>query len=119
MLEPQAILDAARRAADAASSPAEVVLFGSYARGDADPASDLDLMVIEDRVSDKTAEYLRIHRAVGSMGVGVDIVILSREEFERRREVPGTVSYWAAREGRRVIGWANGMSSAPARPAPG
>ena len=79
-----------------------MVLFGSYARGDADPASDLDLMVIEDRVSDKTAEYLRIHRAVGSMGVGVDIVILSREEFERRREVPGTVSYWAAREGRRV-----------------
>jgi hypothetical protein len=59
-------------------------------------------MVIEDQVDDKTAEYLKIHRAVGSMGVGVDIVLNSREDFERRRQVPGTVPYGAAREGRRV-----------------
>jgi predicted nucleotidyltransferase len=102
MLHPQAILDAARRAADAASRPSEVLLFGSYARGDAVAGSDLDLMVIEDQVVGKTAEYMRIHRAVGSMGVGVDIVVISREDFERRRQVPGTVPYWAAKEGRRV-----------------
>jgi predicted nucleotidyltransferase len=102
MLDLQAILDAARRAAEAASCPAEVLLFGSYARGDAKTGSDLDLMVIEDQIDDKTAEYLKIHRAVGSMGVGVDIVVISREDFERRRQVPGTVPYWAAREGRRV-----------------
>ena len=102
MLDLQAILDAARRAAEAASCPAEVLLFGSYARGDAKTGSDLDLMVIEDQIDDKTAEYLKIHRAVGSMGVGVDLVVISREDFERRRQVPGTVPYWAAREGRRV-----------------
>ena len=102
MLDLQAILDAARRAAEAASCPAEVLLFGSYARGDAETGSDLDLMVIEDQIDDKTAEYLKIHRAVGSMGVGVDIVVISREDFERRRQVPGTIPYWAAREGRRV-----------------
>lgn len=102
MLQPQAILDAARRAAEAASRPSEVLLFGSYARGDADAGSDLDLMVIEDQVHDKNAEYLKIHRAVGAMGVGVDVVVISREDFERRRQVPGTVPYRAAREGRRV-----------------
>ena len=102
MLDLQAILDAARRAAEAASCPAEVLLFGSYVRGDAETGSDLDLMIIEDQIDDKTAEYLKIHRAVGSMGVGVDIVVISREDFERRRQVPGTVPYWAAREGRRV-----------------
>ena len=99
MLPHQAIVEAARRAAQAASKPAEVVLFGSYARGDADQASDLDLMVIEDEVHDKTGEYLKIHRAVGNVGVGVDIVVISRAEFDRRRHVPGTVSYWAAKEG--------------------
>lgn len=108
MLNPQAILDAARRAAGAASCPAEVLLFGSYARGDADEGSDLDLMVIEDQVDDKTAEYLKIHRAVGSMGVGVDIVVISREDFERWRQVPGTVPYWAAKEGRRIQRIAHG-----------
>lgn len=100
MLAEQSILDAARRAADAASSPARVMLFGSYARGDADQGSDLDLLVIEQTVNDKTAEYLKLHRAIGAMGVGVDVVVMSHDEFQRRSQVPGTVPYWAAKEGR-------------------
>ena len=36
------------------------------------------------------------------MGVGVDIVVISRGDFERGRQVAGTVPYWAAREGPRV-----------------
>ena len=99
MLAPQTILDAARRAAVAASSPAQVLLFGSYARGEANSDSDLDLLVIEQQVTDKAAEYLRLHRAVGHLGVGVDVMVISREEFERRRQVPGTVPYWASKEG--------------------
>lgn len=100
MLAPQSILDAARRAAAAASSPARVVVFGSYARGDADEGSDLDLLVIEREVPDKAGEYLRLHRAIGSLGVGVDVLIYSQDEFARRSQVPGTLPYWAAREGK-------------------
>jgi predicted nucleotidyltransferase len=100
MLAQQTILDAARRAANAASSPASVMLFGSYARGDADDGSDLDLLVIERDVPDKAAEYLKLHRAIGSMGVGVDVLVMSGEEYARRSQVPGTVPYWAAKEGK-------------------
>jgi predicted nucleotidyltransferase len=99
MLAQQAILDAARRLAAAASSPAQVIVFGSYARGDADEDSDLDLLVIEREVRDKADEYMRLHRAVGSIGVGVDVVVLSRDDFERRSQVPGTLPYWAQKEG--------------------
>lgn len=99
MLAQQAILDAARRLAAAASSPAQVIVFGSYARGDADEHSDLDLLVIEREVRDKADEYMRLHRAVGSIGVGVDVVVLSRDDFERRSQVPGTLPYWAQKEG--------------------
>jgi len=102
MLAQQSILDAARRAASAASSPARVIVFGSYARGDADEGSDLDLVVIEREVPDKAAEYLKLHRAIGSIGVGVDVLVFSRDEFLRRSQVPGTVPYWAAKEGRVV-----------------
>jgi predicted nucleotidyltransferase len=102
MLAQQSIADAARRAAHAASSPARVMLFGSYARGDADPGSDLDLLVIEQTVHDKTAEYLKLHRAIGAMGVGVDVVVMSQDEFTRRSQVPGTVPYWAAKEGQII-----------------
>lgn len=76
-----------------------MVLFGSYARGEADQGSDLDLLVIEQTVEDKSAEYLKLHRAIGAMGVGVDVVVMSRDEFSRRSQVPGTVPYWAAKEG--------------------
>jgi len=102
MLAQNAILDAARRAASAASSPASVVLFGSYARGDADEGSDLDFLVIEQEVLDKSAEYLRLHRAIGAMGVGVDVLVMSSEEFARRSQVPGTLPYWAAKEGKLI-----------------
>jgi predicted nucleotidyltransferase len=100
MLAQQAILDAARRLAAAASSPAQVIVFGSYARGDADEDSDLDLLVIEREVHDKADEYMRLHRAVGAIGVGVDVVVLSRDDFNRRSQVPGTLPYWAQKEGR-------------------
>jgi predicted nucleotidyltransferase len=99
MLAQQAILEAAHRAA-AAESPLQVFLFGSYARGEADDGSDLDLLVVERQVQDKAAEYLKLHRAVGSVGVGVDVLVFSREEFERRSQVPGTVPYWAKKEGK-------------------
>jgi predicted nucleotidyltransferase len=100
MLAEQTILEAARRAAAAAESPLQVFVFGSYARGDADAGSDLDLLVVEREVHDKAAEYLKLHRAVGSVGVGVDVLVFSRDEFERRSLVPGTVPYWAKKEGK-------------------
>jgi len=102
MLTTQTILEATRRAAAAASSPSRIIVFGSYARGDADENSDLDLLVIEREVPDKAAEYLKVHRAVGSIGVGVDVLVCSEEEFERRSQVPGTVPYWARKEGKVV-----------------
>ncbi|MDP2783587.1 MAG: nucleotidyltransferase domain-containing protein [Sulfurimicrobium sp.] len=100
MLSAQHILEAARRAAAAASSPARVMVFGSYARGDADEGSDLDLLVVEREVADKAAEYLKLHRAIGAIGVGVDVLVYSQHEFERRCQVPGTVPYWAKKEGK-------------------
>lgn len=100
MLANQTILDAVRRAAEVALCPLKIIVFGSYGRGDANDDSDLDLLVIEREVSDKAAEYMRLHRAVGPIGVGVDVLVLSQEEFERRSQVPGTLPYWAKKEGR-------------------
>ena len=100
MLAQQSILDAVTRAAAVACHPLQIILFGSYARGDADDESDLDLLVIERDVPDKAAEYLKVHRAVGSIGVGVDVLVFSQEEFERRSQVPGTLPYWAKKEGK-------------------
>ena len=68
--------------------------------GDADDQSDLDLMVIESELPDKGAEYLRLKAAVGRLGVGVDLLLLSEREYEGRSQVPDTAPYWAKKEGR-------------------
>ena len=100
MLEPAQLSQAAERVAAAASRPATVIVFGSYARGDASEASDLDLVVIEPELPDKAGEYLRLKAAVGRIGGGVDLLLFARPDFERRSQVPGTLPYWAKKEGK-------------------
>ena len=75
-------------------------MFGSYARGDATEDSDLDLMVIEPEVQNTGEEMIRLHGVVGDVGVGVDVLVYSDREASRRSQVPGTVLYWAFKEGK-------------------
>jgi predicted nucleotidyltransferase len=100
MLTPLQINEAVKRIAVNASLPAKVILFGSYARGDADEDSDVDLMVVERELPDKASEYLKLKQAIGRIGVGVDLLLFSELEFQRRSQVPGTVLYWARMEGK-------------------
>jgi predicted nucleotidyltransferase len=100
MLEPAQLVRAAERLAAAASRPATVIVLGSYARGDASEASDLDLVVIEPELPDKAGEYLRLKAALGRIGVGVDLLLYARPDFDRRSQVPGTLPYWARKEGK-------------------
>ena len=77
------------------SSPARVVVFGSYGRGDATQDSDLDLLVIQKSVADFTQEYTRLREAIGAIGVGVDLhgslVIRIKREVEGVGGAPGAL----------------------------
>jgi predicted nucleotidyltransferase len=79
--------------------PERIILFGSQARGDAGPDSDVDLLVILDTESQKqvTREILM---ALGAMGIPKDIVVITPDEFERRKDIVGTIAYPAHHEGR-------------------
>ncbi len=99
MLTKEAINSAAQRIAAAAQSPLKVILFGSYARGDADAGSDLDFLVVEQDIPDPVNEYLRLHKAASGLGVGVDMVLMSAAEFEKKRDWWTTPVYSAVREG--------------------
>lgn len=100
MIDAESLTSIATRAANAAGGPARVFVFGSYARGDAKEDSDLDLLVIEPKLADKAEEYLRLRSAIGRIGVGVDLLLYSEAEFTERSQIPGTLPYWAAREGK-------------------
>lgn len=103
VLTEREIRDTARRLVSVATSPAAVITFGSYGRGDATEDSDLDMLVVELEVHDHTAEYLRLRTAVGFVGIGVDLLLLTKAEFERRLDWTSSPVYWAVREGRVVF----------------
>ena len=100
MLSAQVIQSAVDRLIGAAHSPLKVILFGSYARGDAKEASDLDLLVVEDDVPDVAEEYGRLRGAIGSVGTGVDLLIYRLNEFERRRNWQTSPVFDAVRGGK-------------------
>jgi len=99
MISEQTIQQAVARLV-AAANPSKVILFGSYARGDATEDSDLDLMVIEPEVVNQFDEMVRLRNVMGDMQVGVDLLVYSDREAFRRSQVPGTLLYWAFKEGR-------------------
>ena len=101
MIDERTLQEAVQRIVVAAR-PTQVILFGSCGRGDADTDSDLDIMVIEPHVHDKYAEMIRLHKVVGNIGRGVDVLVYSEAEYERRSLTPGTVLYWARKEGRAL-----------------
>jgi predicted nucleotidyltransferase len=80
--------------------PLRLILFGSHARGDAGPESDIDLLVVLPQVNDKRQAALAIRRALAGVPVSKDIVVTTPEEIARRGDLIGTVLRSALREGK-------------------
>lgn len=99
MLTEHTLKEAARLLGEAAK-PARVILFGSYARGDADAGSDADFLVIESEVRDPGAEMVRLNRVLRPLGIAADVLVYSEVEAEKRRNWCSSAVYWALREGK-------------------
>jgi predicted nucleotidyltransferase len=80
--------------------PERIILFGSAARGDAGPDSDVDLLVVMPAEGLKREKQLAIRKALRDIRTPVDIVVSTPEEFDWRQEIVGTIEYPAVREGR-------------------
>jgi predicted nucleotidyltransferase len=100
MLDDAKIQDAVAAVLDAAPAGSAVIVFGSYARGQARPDSDLDLLVIEPQVKARRQEMVRLADVLRDLGISADVVVVSRKTFAEWKSTPGTIVYEAAREGR-------------------
>ena len=84
------------------SDPQCIILFGSYARGDFDADSDLDLMVVLENAEMPRAESIRLRRALRGVLVPVDILVSSPQQLERHRNTPGLIYREALAEGKVI-----------------
>lgn len=102
-LEPQACGEALARLC-AEPDVQAVIAFGSRARGEARPDSDLDLAVIVRQPQLMPAEKMgcwqRCRGALGLLGVGVDLVVAGAADAERLSGSRWHVFGDVAREGR-------------------
>jgi predicted nucleotidyltransferase len=96
------IAEAGRRLA-AATEGARVILFGSYARGEAGPSSDLDLLVIEPEVPAPRAESARLRRELRDLEVALDVIVVSVKQAEELSDISGTMVNEAVQTGRTLV----------------
>lgn len=85
----------------AAFDPVRVIVFGSVARREEGPDSDLDLLVLFDQVPAENRRALmgRMRGAI-SAPIPIDVLVASVSEYEALKDVNGSPYYWPAREGR-------------------
>jgi len=80
--------------------PQRIILFGSQARGTADNQSDVDILVVCPIRGRRRDLMVEMDRALRGLPIARDIIVLSPEEFERDRHIPGTVARPACQEGK-------------------
>lgn len=81
-----------------------MILFGSHARGEASPRSDVDFLVVEPEVANEAEESVRLRRLLLDLRFPVDIVVVSRRYAEDWRDVKGGLVHAALSEGRALAG---------------
>lgn len=90
------------------SAPEAIVLFGSRARGNVHPDSDVDLLVVEKEPftpqRSRRKEVARLQLALRNLPLSKDILVYSRDEFEHWRHSLNHLIGRAEREGRILHG---------------
>jgi predicted nucleotidyltransferase len=96
----EALIDEAARRLRKAAPAAQVILFGSSARGDDGRHSDLDFLVVQPEVENAAEESVRLRHALRDLLVPMDIVVVSEGDVAKWRDVRGSLVHAALADGR-------------------
>lgn len=82
--------------------PLRIILFGSAARGEVGPDSDVDLLVVMPEGTHRrhTAQYL--HRNFQGLPLPVDVIVATPSDLAKHADHPGLIYRTVLSEGREV-----------------
>ena len=80
--------------------PERIILFGSHARGTGGPDSDADLLVVMRPLGSRREQATQIDMELVGVDMPADVIVVTPEDVERKRDVLGTIIRPALREGK-------------------
>lgn len=84
-------------------NPLAIYIFGSYAWGTPNEESDLDLVVVVDKLDqDKYKTLVNGHKALMDLDLSKDILVFTKEEFEQRAQDKTTLCFVIKRKGKQL-----------------
>lgn len=103
MSQPNATqLDELVRRIITAVHPTQVILFGSAARGEMGPDSDVDVLVVMPDGTHKRHTMETLHGVFSGLPFPVDVIVTTTSDLERYRHTPGRIYATALREGKEL-----------------
>src|SRR4051794_38601978 len=103
MMEPESdALDELVRRITPSMNPLRIILFGSAARGEMKPDSDLDILVVVEDGTDCREATRAIYRLMRGFRYPKDIVVVQESDVARWENDPGQVIHAALTEGKEL-----------------
>jgi len=82
--------------------PDKIILFGSYARNEYTEDSDFDILVVMPVENSQRQKANEIDLALSDRTMPMDVIVVTPEQFDRQKNLIGTIVYQAAREGKVI-----------------
>jgi uncharacterized protein len=84
------------------AQPERIILFGSAAREEMGPHSDVDLLVVKSGEFDQSRLMGDIYMNLHGVGQAVDVILVTQEQVERYRNTHCLIIAPALREGKEI-----------------
>ena len=82
--------------------PLRIIIFGSAARGEAGPNSDIDVLVVMPEGVHRRQIAQFLYNQISGLGVPFDILVATPSDLEKHKENIGLIYRTVLREGREV-----------------
>lgn len=100
--EIEEILDEVKRRIIPRFHPQRIILFGSYAGGQPGPDSDLDLLIIMEVEGSTRQKANEIDMLLADRSIPMDFIVLTPEQYERQKNIAGSIARQVEREGKVI-----------------
>jgi uncharacterized protein len=94
------VLEEMVRRIRATTNPLRIILFGSAARGEMGPHSDLDLLIVVPDGNDCLAIAQTLYSRLRGLGYAKDILVVQQSDLEKHGDNPYLIYHTALTEGK-------------------